>query len=418
MIYALIVLLVVFSAFFSASEIAYTSVNPLRLEKAAETSRTARRAHAIWKNFETALSGILIGNNLVNIGASSVATALALRIFGEESAKGPLIASVVMTLIILIFGEIMPKIIAKQTALGFSCAVSYPLTVIMVILSPIAAPVTALVNLMFRKKKDEIKVTGEDLSTMIETVGEEGVLEESDSELLQSAMDFQDTTVGEIITHRLEWEALDVDADPTEIAATVAASSYTRLPVYKHDFDHVVGVLNVNHYYRELVEHGEVKDLTALLQEPTFVYMTMKLPAALAKMRKEQNHVDFVLDEYGGVMGIVTMEDILEQIVGDIWDENDEIESDFVRTGDNTWEVDGAANVEDLFDLLDVSDRDFDSDCTTVGGWAIEMLNADPHEGDSFPYRNLHVVVTEMGENRVNRLTVVVNEETDEEEET
>ena len=411
----LIVVLLFFSAFFSGSEIAYMSVNPMRLEKAAERSSGARLALRIQKKFDRLLSGILIGNNLVNTAASSVATMFALTVFGN-SARGPVIATAVITVLTIIFGEVIPKIAAKQVSLSFARVVAYPLYIITLILRPIAAPVAALTSRLF-KKEEEPTVTEEELSTIIETVSEEGVLDEERSDLLQSALDFADTTVGEILTHRLEWDAIDINDTPENIAAIISSSVYTRLPVYEHDFDHIIGVLNVKHYYRVLVDEGEIGDLRDHLKEPSFVYSSMKLPAALAEMREMQNHLDFVLDEYGGVMGIITMEDILEQIVGDIWDESDEIETEFVKTGDNTWEVSGSANVEDMFDFLDVDDRNFESDFTTVGGWAIEMLDADPHEGDGFDYRNIYVVVTEMGENRINRLSVIVSEQKENEEE-
>lgn len=414
----LILLLLFMGAFFSGSEIAYMSVNPRRLEKAAEKSSAARLAFKIKSRFDKILGTLLVGNNLVNTAASSVATMFVVALFPGNDGVGATIATAIMTVLVLVFAEIIPKILAKQTALSFVQIVAYPLQVMIWILTPVTAPFVAVVNRIFRKKETEPTVTEEELSTIIETVEEEGVLDEERSDLLQSALDFANTTVGEIITHRLKWDAIDIDDDPEKIRAVISQTAYSRLPVYEHDFDHVIGVLNVKHYYRVLVEEGEIKDIRALLKEPTFVYTNMKLPAALAEMREAQNHVDFVLDEYGGIMGIVTMEDILEQLVGDIWDENDEIESDFVETDENTWTVLGDASVEDLFDLLDVDDRDFESDFTTVSGWAIEMLNADPHEGDSFTYRNLYVIVTEMGENRIERLSVVVNasEKEDEDE--
>ena len=409
----LIIVLLLLSAFFSGSEIAYMSVNPRRLEKAGEKSVTARVALRIQSRFDRVL---LIGNNLVNTAASSLATMFAVALFPGNDGIGATVATAVITVLVLIFGEIIPKIVAKQAALSFARIVAYPLQFVIWILTPIAAPFVAVTNRIFRKDGEEPTVTEEELSTIIETVGEEGVLDEERSDLLQSALDFANTTVGEIITHRLKWDAIDIDADPSEISAIISQTAYSRLPVYEHDFDHVIGVLNVKHYYRVLVEEGEISDLRTMLKEPNFVYTNMKLPAALAEMREKQNHVDFVLDEYGGIMGIVTMEDILEQLVGDIWDESDVIENEFVQTDVNTWEVLGDANVEDMFDMLDVDYRDFESDFTTVSGWAIEMLDADPHEGDSFTYRNLYVIVTEMGENRIDRLSVVVNETEEEDE--
>ena len=412
----LAIVLLFFSAFFSGSEIAYMSANARRLEKAAEKSPAARLAFKIQTKFDKVLGALLVGNNLVNTALSSVATMFVVALLPGNDGVGATIATAAVTVLVLVFGEITPKIIAKQSALTFVQVVAYPLQVIIWLLTPIAAPFVAIVHRMFRKNEEEPTVTEDELSTIIETVGEEGVLDEERSDLLQSALDFANTTVGEILTHRLKWDAIDVDDDPAVIAKIISESAYSRLPVYEHDFDHIIGVLNVKHYYRVLVEEGEISDLRALLKEPSFVYTNMKLPAALAEMREEQNHVDFVLDEYGGIMGIVTMEDILEQLVGDIWDESDEIENDFVQTDENTWEVLGDANVEDMFDMLDVDSRDFESDFTTVSGWAIEMLDADPHEGDSFAYRNLYVIVTEMGENRIERLSVVVNEIEDEDE--
>ena len=413
----LIVGLLLLSAFFSGSEIAFMAANPRRLEKAAEKSSAARCAFRIQSRFDKVLGPLLIGNNLVNTAASSCATMFAIAVSGGNEGVGATLATVIITVLVLIFGEIVPKILAKQTALTFVQVVAFPLQVIIWILTPIAAPFVAVIQRIFRRDEEEPTVTEEELTTIIETVGEEGVLDEERSDLLQSALDFANTTVGEILTHRLKWDAINIDDDPETIAAIISASPYSRLPVFERDFDHVIGVLNVKHYYRVLVDEGEITDLRSLLKEPAFVYTNMKLPAALAEMREKQNHVDFVLDEYGGIMGIVTMEDILEQLVGDIWDESDEIENDFVETDENTWEVRGDANVEDMFDILDVDYRDFESDFTTVSGWAIEMLDADPHEGDSFSYHNLYVIITEMGENRIERLSVVVNVVNEEEEE-
>lgn len=412
----LMVVLLLCSAFFSGSEIAYMSANPRRLEKAGEKSSAARLAFKIQSRFDKILGTLLIGNNLVNTAASSVATMFVVALFPGSDGVGATIATVAVTVLVLVFGEIIPKILAKQKAVSFVQIVAYPLQFVIWVLTPIAAPFVAVVNLMFRKKQTEPTVTEEDLSTIIETVGEEGVLDEERSDLLQSALDFANTTVGEILTHRLKWDAINIDDASERIAAVISNTPYSRLPVYERDFDHIIGVLNVKHYYRVLVDEGEITDLRPLLKEPTFVYTNMKLPVALAKMREEQNHVDFVLDEYGGIMGIVTMEDILEQLVGDIWDENDEIENEFVETDENIWEVVGDANIEDMFDMLDVDYRDFESDFTTVSGWAIEMLDADPHEGDSFEYRNLYVIVTEMGENRIERLSVIVKPVPEEDE--
>ena len=251
---------------------------------------------------------------------------------------------------------------------------------------------------------------------LIETTEEDGGIDEDKSDLLQSALEFSDITLAEIITHRTEVLALDADANPAENLRIINSSRHSRLPVYKDSIDNIIGILNINQFYKRLAEHPEttVKDV---MFEPLMMHGTVKLPVALEEMREMQMPMMVVLDEYGGTLGIVTTEDILEQIVGDIWDESDEIVEDIVENPDGTYRVLGDANIYDMFDEMDIDARDFESDCNTVGGWCAEMLGQNPETGMSFDYKNLHVEITRADETCVEEVRVTVGAPQKEEEE-
>ena len=416
-----IAILTCFSAFFSSSETALFSLNKLRLEKLAEEGKkTAKVAKYLTDHDKITLSGLLIGNNIVNIAASSLMTVLVLELMPKNAALAGTVATLAITVLILIFGEIAPKIIAKKKALSWACVVAYPMFAIsMVLFLPVTLIVLGFVNLvskLFRKKEEAPTMTEEELVTMIETAEEEDVLDEEQSDLLQSAMDFSDTTVEDILVPRINMEAFDIEDDYEEILELATSTRHSRLVVYEDTVDHVIGVLSLNRLFRAMAKKRGNVDIRTLLVEPFFVHKTMKLPTLLSQMRSHQVQMAIVLDEYGGTMGIVTMEDILEEIVGDIWDETDDIETEIISTGEGIYHVDGLTNIYDFFAHIDMDERDFDSEYTTMGGWAIEMLDADPHVGDSFSYRNLYVIVTEMNDNIVTGLSVQVKDEEEEEE--
>ena len=429
--YIIIILMLMLSAFFSGSEIAFNASNKIRLKKAAEEgSRTADLAYRISEKFTVALSAILIGNNLANIAASSATTLIILDILtmlgitgGKGEAIGSTTATVIMTIVILIFGEIVPKTLSKRHANTVVRWVAYPVRILTILLFPLVGIVQLILKglrLLWGcdRKEDEPTVTEEELSTIIDTVEEEGVIDEEQSDLLQSALELNETTLEEILIPRMKMLAVDIEDDFAEILEVAEQSKFSRIPVYEGNTDNIIGILYLNYFYRALVEAdgGEI-DLRPLLMKPFFLHKSKKLPAALAEMRQRQAHLAIVVDEYGGTMGIVTLEDILEQIVGDIWDETDEIVEEYTKTGENTYDVSGDMNVWDFFELLEVNARDFESDYTTVGGWAIEMLDASPHEGDSFTYKNLYIIVSAMDDMRVTRLSVVVTPVEDEEDE-
>lgn len=422
---AVIFLMLVLSAFFSGSEISFNSANKMRLRHAAEEgNKTAKLAYDISEHFTTALSAILIGNNLANIAASTCATALFIKLLSSVKngdALASTIATVVMTLIVLIFGEICPKILCKQNADTVVRCVSIPIRILTILLFPAVLIVMGLLWIMRKlwgKDSDGSTpdVTEDELSSIIDTVEEEGVIDEDQSELLQSSLEFHETTIEEIMTPRIDLTTIDIEDDKENIVDIIENSTYSRIPVYSDSIDNVIGILYLNHYYKEAVDDRDV-DISSLLIKPCFLHKTMRLPAALRHLRERQTHIAIVIDEFGGTMGVVTIEDILEEIVGDIWDESDEIVADMVQIADDKYEVIGEMNIDDFFAELDYYPKDFECEYSTVGGWAIENLNSDPHVGDIFTYDFLTVLVSEMEDDvRVTKLTVTVGERPSEDE--
>jgi CBS domain containing-hemolysin-like protein len=423
--YTVIVIMVMLSAYFSASEIAFNASNKLRLRRAADGgSKTAKVAYGITERFTTALSAILIGNNLANIAVSTCTTLIVMDLFTDELVGlASTLATVIVTVVILICGEIVPKVLSKQKADVVVRIVAIPTRVLTILLSPIVAIVMMLLFVL-RKLwgKDHAEtdptVTEEELVTIIDTVEEEGVIDEEQSDLLQSTIDFHDTTVSEIMTPRIDMTALDID-DEEKIGELLSdTAQYSRLPVYEDSIDNIIGILSLTRYYKATLE-TECPDIRELMMKPCKIHKTMKLPAALNKLREMKVHLAIVIDEFGGTLGVVTMEDILEELVGDIWDDTDVIVTECCPTGENTYEISGDMNIEDCFDEIGFhKPEDFACEYTTMGGWAIEMLEADPHVGDSFTYHNLFVIVAQMEEERVTQLTLLVQpEEKGEEEE-
>lgn len=408
--YVFILALIALSAFFSGSEIAYSSANRLRLKSAADSGeRSARLAFRIYNAFDSVLITILISNNLVNIAASSIATVIAISLLGDGGAWA---ATLIMTLLILAFGEILPKIIAAQTADDFARAVALPLFIVTIVLYPFTWLVSKLIKLIdgFWKRRlpEGPSVTEDDLETIFDTVEDEGVIDEDRADLLQSALDFDEVLAYEIITPRVDTIAVDTE-DPLEKSLEVILSSpYSRLPVYRDTMDNIVGMLHLNRVLKDLAE-GKAIDLERLMMPAVFVYKTMPLPDVLKIMKRRKSHLVIVTDEYGGTMGVLSMEDVLEQLVGDIWDESDKIVDEIVELGDGKYDVDADMRIEDFFDELDIDDRDFDDDNATIGGWAIEQFGHYPRTGDHFDYRNLTITVKKRKKLRVIRLLVTVH---------
>ena len=422
--YVVILVMICLSAYFSASEIAFNSANKMRLRKTSESgSRTAKIAYNICNNFTTSLSAILIGNNLANIAISTCTTLIVMNLFRDNVALASTIATILVTVVILIFGEIVPKILAKQNADTVSRIIAIPTRILTIVLGPFVFIVLAILFVLRKiwgsdRKEDEPTVTEDELVSIIDTVEEEGVIDEEQGELLQSTLDFRDTTIEKIMTPRIDLIAIDIDDDEESINSLLSdMTQFSRLPVYEDSIDNIVGVLPLTRYHKAMLD-GEKHDIHSMLLKPCKLHKTMKLPAALAKLRESKMHMAIVIDEYGGTLGVVTMEDILEELVGDIWDDTDVIVTECIATGENTYEVMGDMSIDDFFEEIDfVKPEDFTCEYITMGGWAIEMLDADPHVGDSFRYENIFVIVAQMDEERVIKLTVWVEAKSEPEKE-
>lgn len=419
--YLFIVLLVIASAFFSSTEIAYASVNSARLKSRKQGKETLalRLACRIVDDYDNTLSAILVGNNLANTASSAIATLIVLNM-GLPSW----VATVVMTLIVLTFGEILPKVLAKQMAEQFCLITAIPIYSLSVILKPISWVIMGFIKLCSFMWKSNISdsdaVSEDDFENIIDIVEDEGVLDEEQCDLLQNAMDFDEVLAYEIITPRVDMEALDI-RDPYEVnVKKINECSYSRMPVYEDTPDNIIGILHLNRFHKEYVDNEKV-NIREKLRPVNYVHKTMPLPDVLEKMKEMKAHMVVVLDEYGGTMGILTMEDVLEQLVGEIFDESDEIEREFVCIDDTHFEADGDMRIYDFFDEfdLDIEDEESMEDSATIGGWVITMLDGETEEGASFTFENLVITVKKADDKRIERISVEVLpvEEDDDEDE-
>ena len=409
LVFAGIFLCLCLSNFCSASEMAFSSCNVMRLENARDDgSKRAKIAVYITEHFDDALSAILIGNNLANIGASSLASVAVILVTGGDEYAW--LATIILTVLVIIFGETMPKISAKKNANRTSLKNAYVVRAMMIIFYPLVWLVVSLIKLLTMGMKPEAADADsdeavEELQSIIETAEDEDVLDEDQSELVQAAIDFSETSAFEVMTARVDVQAIDNEDDWDDILAIIEDAPFTRLPVYEGSIDNVIGILYLNHFLKAMADDGRV-DIRKLLMPPCYVYKTMKLPAVLNTLRKAKQHLAIVSDEYGGTLGVVSMEDVLEQIVGDIWDESDVVEHEVVQREKSEYELDGAMILSDFLELVGLNEDDVDAESNTVGGWTLEMFGSFPQEGDSFTYRNLTVTVLSMDGRRVERVLV------------
>ena len=409
LVFAGIFLCLCLSNFCSASEMAFSSCNVMRLENARDDgSKRAKIAVYITEHFDDALSAILIGNNLANIGASSLASVAVILVTGGDEYAW--LATIILTVLVIIFGETMPKISAKKNANRTSLKNAYGVRAMMIIFYPLVWLVVSLIKLLTMGMKPEAADADsdeavEELQSIIETAEDEDVLDEDQSELVQAAIDFSETSAFEVMTARVDVQAIDIEDDWDDILAIIEDAPFTRLPVYEGSIDNVIGILYLNHFLKAMADDGRV-DIRKLLMPPCYVYKTMKLPAVLNTLRKAKQHLAIVSDEYGGTLGVVSMEDVLEQIVGDIWDESDVVEHEVVQREKSEYELDGAMILSDFLELVGLNEDDVDAESNTVGGWTLEMFGSFPQEGDSFTYKNLTVTVLSMDGRRVERVLV------------
>ena len=394
-----LVILVAFSAFFSASETAFSSLNQIRLKSRADDGdRTAARVLAMSEQYDKLLSTILIGNNIVNIAAASIGTIIFTKMLGAE--RGATVSTMVLTIVVLIFGEVTPKSLAKEMPETIATAVAPVLSLLMLVLTPLTWLFSQWKRLLnhFVHSSESDTITEGELMTMVSEAENDGELTDRESELIRSAIEFDDVEVEEILTPRVDVVAVADDISLEELAQTFAESGYSRLPVYHGTIDNIIGVVHEKDFYiARLKKATKIDDLVA----PT-LYTTgsTQISQLLRTLREQHHHMAVVVDEYGGTEGIITLEDILEELVGEIWDEHDEVTEDFRKQSDGSWLVSGSASVDDLFETLDLPE-DEDIDSNTVNGLVQEKTCHLPKVGDHFSLGEYDGVVTRTARRRV-----------------
>jgi len=404
----LMVLLVLFSAFFSSSEIPYATANKLHIRSAAEAGdRRAKGVQWISDHFPKFLSTILVGNNLVNIAFSSVMTLLLSTYYGSSGESA---APLVSTAVLLICGEIIPKIVGTSQADRLVYFYVYPLRFFMLLFTPVVAVVNAIVgklSKLWTPEEPEPEVTDDELVTILETIEEEGVFTEQESELIKSAIEFSDVTAMDILVPRVDVTAFNLDDGLEKLLEDDDMLSYSRIPVYRETIDNIQGILSTKKLLKAAVtqELDEI-DVDDLLSPPVYVHKTRTISSILKEFRKKHLMMAVVVDEFGGTMGILTLEDILEEIVGDIFDESDDVELDVVPEGEDIYTVDGGTNIDDFFEYIGYTPADFESEYSTMGGWAVEKLDRFPKVGDHFTWDRFDVTVTAAETMRVETLQI------------
>lgn len=390
------------SAFFSASETAFSSMNKVRLKTIEGRQRAkAQLALKLGEDYDNLLMTILVGNNIVNIAGTAISTVMFTNLINESA--GATISTIVMTIVILLFGEISPKSLAKENAESVAMFAARPLMIIGKILVPLGYFFRIwkkVLRKLFRPHDDESIIEAE-LITMVDEAADEGDMDIGESELIRSAIEFNDQDALDIMTPRVDVTGLEDTATYEEAAETFRLTDYSRLPVFHEDLDHIVGVLNEKDFHK-MTYLGET-DITKIMKAPVFAPATLQVSKLLKLFQETKTHLVVLVDEYGGTEGIVTMEDVLEQLVGEIYDEHDDVDELISPKEDGSCSFDGSIRLDDLLEQYGISDQ-FDAD--TVGGWAAEMLEKIPEEGDSFSYNGLNCTVTGMEKRRVTQVTI------------
>ena len=412
MYYLILVIMIILSAFFSASETAFSSVNLIRLRQYAEDGRSgAKKALNVAERFDEVLLAILIGNNIVNLASASLATIVATEVL-HLGASGAPIATAVMTILIIIFGEILPKSYAKENSESLTLAIGtiyYYMIIIMKPLIKIFMVLKDFVAKLYRKKDDEPSVTEDELNVIIDTMEEEGVLQQDEVEMLQSVLDLSETFVKDIMTPRVDVIAVDVHDSTEHIKNVFLEEKYSRIPVYDESRDNIVGILYERDLFSAIIERGSTEDIVIadIMRDPMYVSYTMRVSDLLTRLQLEKQHLAIVADEYGGTAGLVTMEDVLEEVVGEIYDEHDEEEQFFTKKSDTLYEVKADIELDELFDIMDI-DLDIPEDAYSLGSWMYSKIEDIPDIGDMYQYHNLVFTIIEVEDRRIKRVKIEV----------
>lgn len=403
---------VICSAYFSATETAFSSFNKTRLKTLQE--KGSKRASLVLKlseNYDKLLSTILIGNNIVNILAASLGTVMFVKMYGDVGAT---ISTVVITIVVLIFGEISPKSIAKDFPEKFAMFSAPFLQFLIWILLPLNFLFTMwkkFLSLFFKHNQDD-KMSQDELLMLVDEVQEEGSIDDSEGNLLRNAIEFSELRAEDILTHRVDLESLSIDSTKEEISDLFETSKFSRLLVYSEDIDNIVGVLHIKDFYTK--DGITSKSIEEIMTAPIFIHKTEKVSSLLKRLQAEKSHIAVVLDEFGGTLGIVTMEDILEELVGEIWDEHDDVEEDFKQLPSGEYTVNCDVSMDDFCNFFDIQ---IESDSSTLNGWIAEKLDKVPEKGEQFTYNTLQITVTETDSHRVMSALIKVVEPKEEETE-
>lgn len=408
--YAAIILLIIMSAFFSATETAFSSVNKIRLKhEASNGNKKAARALKIAENFDKTLTTILVGNNIVNILSTSLGTVICTELFG---AKGVGIATAAMTVLILIFGEIMPKSLAKENAEKFALSFGGLLNVFIVVLTPVTFIFRGLKNLVskiFKSGSDAPSVTEDELKYIIDEIEEEGVLEEQESDLVRSALEFDDKNVSEVLIPRVRITAVEKNDSLEHIRELFFTEQYSRMPVYEKNIDNIIGFIHERDFFKLTVSDEHAEGIESIIHEVIYITEFQTVSEVLARMQKEKIHMAIIKDQYGGTYGMVTMEDLIEELLGEIYDETDEEDHSFIKISDNEYDAAADFNLREFEEKLGLPEDTIKSESYTLGGWALELFGRIPQAGDEVKDGVFTLKVLEAEENRIIRLKITVD---------
>lgn len=407
-------LLLLISAFFSATETAFTSFNRIRVKNLANNgSKKAQRTLDLAERFDQVLSTILIGNNIVNIASASIATVIFTFYYGDI---GVTISTIVTTVLVLVFGEITPKSLAKEKPE----VVAMYTTPILVVLSFVFTPVNFLFSMwkkalsLIFKFEDKQSITQEELITLVDEAESEGGIDFHEGELIRSAIEFNDLDVAEILTPRVKIVAVSDNATTEEISSIFISHGFSRLPVFHNTIDNIIGVIHEKDFYAMM--YHDKKDMRSIIKSIVWIAPQMKISELLRLLQQSKSHIAVAVDEYGGTLGIVTLEDILEELVGEIWDEHDEVVDHFTQITDNQFNVHCTANLEDFFKRFELKSKSDNYNAVTVGGWIVNICGKIPHVGYSFDFEKLKITVTKGDARKVTEITVEFISKEDEQE--